>query len=154
MDKTDVSKYLHNRVQSSIFLHPAVPSEIIILINSLSSNKSPGHDEIPIIFIKQAVQIIAPIIASLINFSFQLGSFPNNLKIAKVVPVPKSRDKTLLNNYRPTSLLTSFSKIFEKVIHSQLMGFLKKFCSYAHSVRISFSSFYHSSNTRHCYGCI
>jgi len=49
----------------------------------LSNNKSPGHDEIPIIFIKQAVQIMAPIIASLINFSFQLDSFPNNLKIVK-----------------------------------------------------------------------
>jgi len=60
----------------------------------LSNNKSPGHDEIPIIFIKQAVQIIALITASLINFSFQPGSFPNNLKIAKVVPVPKTGDKT------------------------------------------------------------
>jgi len=107
-------------------LHPAVPSEIITLINSLSYNKSPGHDEIPIIFIKQAVQIIALITASLVNFSFQLGSFPNNLKIAKVVPVPKIGDTTLLNNYRPISLLTSFSKIFEKVIHSRLMFFLKK----------------------------
>jgi len=69
-----------------------------------------------------------PIIASLINFLFQLGSFPNNLKVAKVVPVFKSGDKTLqvLNNYRPISLLTSFSKIFEKVIYSRLMFFLKK----------------------------
>ena len=46
------------------------------------------------------------------------------MKLAKVVPIYKSKDKQMLNNYRPISLLPIFSKILEKVIHHMLFNFL------------------------------
>jgi hypothetical protein len=48
------------------------------------------------------------------------GIFPAWLKYAQIVPVFKKGDKEQPTNYRPISLLTSFSKIFEKVIYKRL----------------------------------
>ena len=50
--------------------------------------------------------------------------FPDSLKIAKVYPLFKRDNPKQLSNYRPISLLTSFSKIIEKVIYNQLYDFL------------------------------
>jgi len=51
------------------------------------------------------------------NESICDGVFPDNLKIAKVAPIFKSGDNEILINYRTISVLTSFSKIFEKVLY-------------------------------------
>ena len=48
------------------------------------------------------------------------------MKIAKVIPILKSGDMNDLNNYRPISLLPSFSKIFEKVIAKRMINFFNK----------------------------
>ena len=52
--------------------------------------------------------------------------FPNILKIAEVIPIYKSGDKQIVNNYRPISLLSSFSKIYEKLIFNRFFMFLDK----------------------------
>ena len=54
----------------------------------------------------------------------QTGCFPDNLKIAKVEPIYKGDDKTLVNNYRPISVLPVFSKIFEKIIFTRKCNFV------------------------------
>ena len=48
------------------------------------------------------------------------GIFPCRLKYAEVVPLLKKGDKEDTSNYRPISLLTAFSKVFEKVIYVRL----------------------------------
>jgi hypothetical protein len=48
------------------------------------------------------------------------------LKISKTVPIFKSGDKKCPDNYRPISIITSFSKIFEKLIYSRLRSFYEK----------------------------
>jgi hypothetical protein len=50
---------------------------------------------------------------------------PSQFKIAKVIPFFKSGDKSLPDNYRPISLLSCFSKIFEKVVCLRLLNFLE-----------------------------
>ena len=52
------------------------------------------------------------------------GIFPDELKIARVVPLFKGGDKNEIINYRPISLLPVISKIFEKLIHKRLISFL------------------------------
>ena len=54
----------------------------------------------------------------------QVHKIKNSLKSAKVIPIFKSGDATLLTNYRPISILNSFSKIFEKVISTRLLSYL------------------------------
>ena len=46
------------------------------------------------------------------------------MKLAKIVPIFKSGDKKIISNYRPISVLTFFSKIFEKTISEYLLEFL------------------------------
>ena len=77
-------------------------------------------------FIKLSSSILIPILVSLINASFSLGIFPDDLKIAKFIPLFKKGDTLDINNYRPISLLSCFSKIFEKAIFTRLSNFLDK----------------------------
>ena len=51
--------------------------------------------------------------------------FPICLKTAKVIPVHETGDKHEVANYRPISILSIFSKILEKVVHTQTLSFLK-----------------------------
>ena len=67
-------------------------------------------------------RIIAPFLIKVINASFELGMFPNSLKIAKVIPIYKSGEKQIVNNYRPISLLSPFSKIYEKLIFNRFFS--------------------------------
>ena len=121
-----VTRYLTDRVSSSIFLEPVDEREIISTINLLPMKKSVGHNNIPVTFIKLVVKIIAPFLIKVINASFELGMFPNILEIAKEIPIYKSGDKQIVNNYRPISLLSLFSKIYEKLIFNRFFKFLDK----------------------------
>ena len=52
--------------------------------------------------------------------------FPNDMKIARVIPLYKAGEKYLFTNYRPVSLLPQFSKILEKIYYSRLHKFISK----------------------------
>ena len=56
---------------------------------------------------------------------FETGLFVDKLETAKVIPLFKKEDPTLLTNHRPISLLPSLSKIFEKVIDQQLYAYFE-----------------------------
>ena len=117
--------YLHKRVSSCLFLSPTTATKIFHQINSLKNSKSCGHDEESSYFLKVAANILASL-SYFFNTCFTLGIFPGCLKIAKVIPVFKSGSKTDTTNYRPISILSPFSKIFEKQIHSRTTAFLEK----------------------------
>ena len=56
----------------------------------------------------------------IVNQCLITGVFPDNLKLAKVIPLHKKDDKMIVTNYRPIPLLPSISKIIEKVAHNQI----------------------------------
>ena len=64
-------------------------------------------------------------LTTIINMSFATGIYPDQLKIAKVIPIFKKGDKLLVSNYRPISLLSNINKIFEKLVYSRLYSFLE-----------------------------
>ena len=76
--------------------------------------------------LKDASDVIAPLLASLINKSFVDGIFPEVWKSAKVVALFKGRDKALKDNYRPISILPTISKIIERSAHVQLCSYLEE----------------------------
>ena len=63
--------------------------------------------------------IISPL-TYICNAALNSGVFPDRLKYAIVKPIHKKGSKQDISNYRPISLLTSFSKIFEKIIYNRL----------------------------------
>ena len=76
--------------------------------------------------LKSAGQLLSKPLASIMNKSIENGTYPSKLKLAKVVPVYKNEDELDSNNYRPISLLSIFSRIFEKLMHNRLKSFLDK----------------------------
>ncbi len=67
------------------------------------------------------IEAIAPHLALIYNRSVDQGVFPNLMKHSKVVPLFKSGDDTDPNNYRPVSILPVLSKVFEKLMLSQML---------------------------------
>ena len=62
----------------------------------------------------------------MVNSCFEVGIFPDILKIAKVTPLHKKESKLNFLNYRPISLLSVFSKIYEKLIYIRIYSYLTK----------------------------
>ena len=58
------------------------------------------------------------------NYSILNGVFPHDWKVAKVIPLFKKGLKTMLDNYRPISILPAISKAFENILNDQLYGYL------------------------------
>ena len=74
------------------------------------------------------------------------GLVPKNMKIAKVIPIFKSGNKHIFNNYRPISLLPVFSKILEKVMATKLLKYLNSFyIFYKHQYGFRPKAFYSAS---------
>jgi hypothetical protein len=72
------------------------------------------------------VQFIKTPLANICNVSFTSGIFPEILKIAIVKPLHKKGNTREVQNYRPISLLSFFSKIVEKLMYNRLMSFITK----------------------------
>ena len=117
--------YLTNRTSNSLFLTPVTPLEVKDIIDALNPSKSVGPNSIPIKLLKIVGCSISPLLALLINHSFQSGIYPDTFKIAKVISLFKKGNPELPSNYRPISLLSIFSKKFEKLMYKRLYSFLE-----------------------------
>ena len=112
---------------SSFFLSPTVPDEVEKIIDALDTSKSSGPNGIPVILLKTFKKFFSFWLSKLVNDSFNRGEFPDLLKTAKVIPLYKKDDKLHHLNYRPISLLSVFSKIYEKLIYSRIYSYLVKY---------------------------
>ena len=94
------------------------------LFNQLKPKLSSGEDFISNKLLKTIAPIIITPLHYIINLSLETGFVPSEMKIAKIVPVFKDGDCHDYNKYRPTSFLSSFSKLVEKIVSRQVIGFL------------------------------
>ena len=117
-------KYLPHHNAKSIFLDPVHPMEVINVARKLKPKTSSGSDGVSSKLLIQTIDQIVNPMTHIINLSLQTGIFPDELKCAKVIPIYKSGDPCVLNNYRPISLLSSFSKLLERIIYNKIMKFL------------------------------
>lgn len=69
---------------------------------------------------------IAPSLTKLFNLSITSGTLPDAWKHARIVPIFKKGDKSLPSNYRPTSVLSTVSKVLERHIHSLIFSFISE----------------------------
>jgi len=111
--QTDFRQFLPENAKYSLRLSQISENELKDVINNLKQSAS-GHDDIPVAIVKECAPEIISFLTSIINRSFKSGCFPSHLQIAKVIPIYKKGDANLPENYEPISLITIFSKIFEK----------------------------------------
>ena len=118
--------FLPGVLKNSLYLYPTDASEVISVCNMLKNKSSFGHDEIVSWIAKTSIDTVAEPLAEIINCSLETGRVPDELKIAKVIPVYKAGAKNEFSNYRPISILPFFSKIFEKIVYTRLINYLNK----------------------------
>ena len=97
-----------------------IPSCISKIIDDFAPKNSSGHDEISNSLIKLIKDHLIRPLTITVNQFLTTGIFPQKLKIAKVSPLNKNSDATIIDNYRPISFLTVTSTFFEKVIFQQI----------------------------------
>ena len=117
------SDYLNNPTPHRFTLSTINESYILSIINKLKNKNSSGNDEISNKLLKAIGNELSKPLTIIINQCLLTGIFPDLLKIAKVKPLFKRGDTALLNNYRQISLLPTISKVFERVIYSQLYAY-------------------------------
>ena len=110
----------------NIKLTPVSTQEVTEIIKSLKWKNSHGYDEIPIKILKISLPFIISPLTYICNKSLSTGTFPARLKFSQINPIFKKGNKAEISNYRPISLLTSFSKVFEKVIYKRLYNHVNR----------------------------
>ena len=100
--------------------------EIKNVIKKLGWKKAQGYDDVPTSLIIDGADIIAQPLKSLINRCLKNSLFPSAEKCAKIIPIYKCDERSLMDNYRPISVLPVLSKMFERVVHQQLYAYLEQ----------------------------
>ena len=123
---TPFTSYLdnNNSCHNSFALFLTDAEKIAESVRNLNYKSSYGFDCVPMNVMKQCISQIAEPLSILINSSFRTGLVPDKIKVAKVCPIFKDDDKNVFSNYRPISILPSFSKIFEKAVYNRLSDFV------------------------------
>ena len=124
--KSKFSDFLKNSVPNSIFLSPVDDKEVSDMFSKIDSSKSCGPNSISSNLLKIHAKAFLYPVKDMINSSFTEGKFPDILKIAQVCTVFKKGERDLRENYRPISLLSNLSKLFERAMHSRVYNFLEK----------------------------
>ena len=118
-------EYIKKQYTINMFMVPVTIEEVNKIISDLKTC-APGWDHIPSKLLKENTEIISPTLTHLINISFLSGIFPDELKLASLVPIYKAGDSEILGNYRPVSLLSTLSKVFERSFYTRLSSFLEE----------------------------
>ena len=117
--------YLNSPTNHTFELTACSEPEILEIISSFGINKASGPNSIPTNLLKEFSEYLVKPLALIINKSLTEGTFPSILKTAHICPIYKKSDKTKCVNYRPISLLSNISKIFERIMYNRLESYLE-----------------------------
>ena len=97
------------------------------VIMNLDSSKASGPDCIPVVVLKNCEPELSYILVKLFNKCLKESCFPDCWKVSSVVPVFKNvGERSTAKNYRPVSLLSVVSKVFEKLVNNRIVDHLEK----------------------------
>ena len=109
------------------FLHVS-NDNVLMVINSIDSSKAYQKYNIPPQILKENSDISALVVTRDINRCIDEGKFPSSLKNADVTSIYKKGDRLLKVTYRPVSILPTLSKVYEKILHSQIYTYFNNNC--------------------------
>ena len=121
----DYKNKIPRQVQS-LYLSQTTEQEVKKLKKKLPNKTSSGYDNINNILLKKLADILASLLNHVFNLSISQGIFPSTMKIVEIIPLFKCKDPSIINNYRPISLLITTSKILERIVYNRLYSFLEK----------------------------
>ena len=117
---------LHNiKTEQKVMKFKAVDSSCILnAIKQLKNGEAAGPDKVPTTIVKDVGDLVSKPLSMIFNSSLEKGVFPDIWKLARVTPIFKSGAKKDVNNYRPISVISIFSRILERIVHDQIFEFL------------------------------
>ena len=107
----------------------AITDHIDQILVTMNDKKSTGCDGIPCKLLKIGAFPLAEILSNLINMSIDECVFPGLLKFAEISALFKKLDRLCKENFRPVSILTALSKVFERNHANQISSFFLKIFS-------------------------
>ena len=140
---TDPISYINCENINSFHLREVSKQEVSNIIKSLK-NSGAGYDGIKASLLKETFNLYAQPLVHICKLSITQGYFPEELKIAKVVPIFKSGDPKIFNNYRPISVLPVMSKILEKLMFNRVIDFFNA-KNLMYSLQFGFRKFHNTS---------
>lgn len=102
------------------------PDEVTSTLCKLKTGKASGPDNINNRVLKELSVELATPLSSLFNYSWIIGKVPDQWKLANVCAIHKKNDPQEISNYRPISLLSTISKVMEKIIHKHVFNFFSE----------------------------
>jgi len=125
----------------SFNFRPVTYQEVFTTLKSLDPKKAIGIDQIPPFLLKKCTDIIAGPLTNIINKSISDSEFPSMAKIAAILPVHKKEERSDKKNYRPLSILSTLSKVFGKLLNSQIIDYMSNlFSPYVSAYRKCYST--------------
>ena len=107
---------------------------------NLDFSKASGPDFIPVVVLKNCELELSCILAELLNKCLKESCFPDCWEVSSVVPILNNvGEKSTARNYRPVSLLSAVSKVFEKLVNNKIFDHLDK-CDLFSYFQYDFSS--------------
>jgi hypothetical protein len=97
-----------------------------VISKSLKWKNSCGYGEVPSKTVKLSMQFISSPLIYICNRMLFTGMFPTRSEFSQILPIFKKGNRVEISAYRPVSLLTSFSKILEKVVYNRLLQHTKR----------------------------
>lgn len=113
--------------QNSFYLQSCNQVEICSIISQMNGSSASDNNETSPRILKLCSREIVESLPHVCNLSFSQGIFPSNCKTGVVTLLHKKGDRSDIQNYRPISILSTFSKVFEKLYHKKLIPFLQHF---------------------------
>ena len=125
----ELKNYCTKRLKlDDTFIIPEITAyEVGKYVSSVGNKKTSGCDGISNTIIMLSLPYIVQRLTYVYNLCINHNCFPPDLKTAKIVPLPKAKELTDINNYRPISVLSSFSKPSKKHVHKHLLKYLDRF---------------------------
>ena len=117
------------KITDKFHLKEVSSEEVKKVIKSLNKKKSAISSCIPVKVLLDSVDTYLPIFTDIINSSIRNCTYPEELKLAEVTPLFKKADPFDKVNYRPVSLLSHVSKVYERIIFNQISTYFEAYFS-------------------------
>ena len=128
---------------SSFDFQPVTMKAAIDELSNLNPKKASTVKSIPARILKENQDIFAPFLMETFNNSLLQKTFPEDLKLGDITSLFKNDEATKKRNYRPITVLSALSKVFERLLYAQMIG-------YSDTILVPYlCGFRKGSNTQH-----